>query len=197
MQVSALLAVGAAVALILPPMLALTSIVLVAPLVVHVVRRLHDRPRGSTTAIARQTPLALMLLAATLRSGEPLTVSVELAAPAADDATAERLLAVVGLLRLGAAPEQAWIDDDGDAAWTTIARVARQSSHSGVRAAAAFEQLAVELRARRRAAGEAKAERAAVYAVAPLGLCFLPAFVCVGIVPVVIGIVAGLGLRLQ
>ena len=34
-------------------------------------------------------------------------------------------------------------------------------------------------------------ERAGVLAAAPLGLCFLPSFVCLGIVPIVVGIARG------
>ena len=34
----------------------------------------------------------------------------------------------------------------------------------------------------------AAAERAGVLIAGPLGLCFLPAFICVGVVPVVIGL---------
>jgi pilus assembly protein TadC len=34
----------------------------------------------------------------------------------------------------------------------------------------------------------AAAERAGVLIAGPLGLCFLPAFVCLGIVPVVVGL---------
>jgi len=37
-------------------------------------------------------------------------------------------------------------------------------------------------------AAAAEAERAGVLVSGPLGLCFLPAFVCLGIVPVVIGL---------
>ncbi|MDQ3055153.1 MAG: type II secretion system protein F, partial [Actinomycetota bacterium] len=33
-----------------------------------------------------------------------------------------------------------------------------------------------------------RAQRAGVALMAPLGLCFLPAFVCLGVVPVVVGI---------
>jgi pilus assembly protein TadC len=38
----------------------------------------------------------------------------------------------------------------------------------------------------------AAAERAAVLIAGPLGLCFLPAFVCLGIVPVVAGLAGDL-----
>ena len=37
---------------------------------------------------------------------------------------------------------------------------------------------------------EARAQRAAVLITAPLGLCFLPAFVCLGVAPTVAGIAA-------
>jgi len=190
-------AVGVLMALTLPLIGALTSTVLVAPLAAHAVTWLSSRTQRAPVAVGRRTPLMLLLLAAGLRAGEPFADAVELAAPAGDELATERLLAVVALLRLGADPAQAWIDDDTDEVWTTIARVARRSSQSGVRAASEFEELARELRARRRAEGDAKAERAAVYAVAPLGLCFLPAFVCVGIVPVIVGIVSGLGVHLR
>ncbi|MFB9964969.1 hypothetical protein ACFFOP_20530 [Sinosporangium siamense] len=37
----------------------------------------------------------------------------------------------------------------------------------------------------------AAARRVGVYAVAPLGLCFLPAFVVVGVVPTMVGLASG------
>jgi pilus assembly protein TadC len=37
-------------------------------------------------------------------------------------------------------------------------------------------------------AARAAAERAAVLIAGPLGLCYLPAFLCLGIVPVVVGL---------
>ena len=39
-------------------------------------------------------------------------------------------------------------------------------------------------------AAAATAERAAVVIAGPLGLCFLPAFVCLGLVPAVAGLAA-------
>jgi len=41
----------------------------------------------------------------------------------------------------------------------------------------------------RQVAAQAAARRAGVLAVGPLGLCFLPAFVLVGVVPLVAGLV--------
>jgi hypothetical protein len=39
-----------------------------------------------------------------------------------------------------------------------------------------------------RARTEAAVRRAGVWVLAPLGLCFLPAFVCLGVAPLVLGI---------
>ena len=41
---------------------------------------------------------------------------------------------------------------------------------------------------RDRARIERDVRRAGVWVLAPLGLCFLPAFVCLGVVPLVLGI---------
>ncbi|MBU3749632.1 MAG: type II secretion system F family protein, partial [Mycobacterium sp.] len=69
-----------------------------------------------------------------------------------------------------------------------LARLARRSASSGSALADAAAELAEQVRqvATQRAA--AAAERAGVLIAGPLGLCFLPAFVCLGIVPVVAGL---------
>lgn len=134
-------------------------------------------------------PLTLDLAAAALRAGRPLGVALRVAARDADDSRPRMLDQVAVLLQLGADPAEAWevVGDDPDLA--AVARAACRSATSGVRLAPAFEDLAAELRRSRAAAAEARAARAGVWAIAPLGLCFLPAFVCLGVVPVVLGIV--------
>jgi Flp pilus assembly protein TadB len=132
--------------------------------------------------------LALDLVAAALRSGQPLAAALLLAAPAADPDSAALLSRTGGLLRLGAEPGDAWAAVAGNAELDAVAASAIRSADSGIRLAAAFDRLAADLRATAEAAAEARAQRAGVFAVAPLGLCFLPAFVCLGIVPVVVGI---------
>ena len=88
----------------------------------------------------------------------------------------------------GADPEQVWAGfDDGDAL-APVAVAARRSADSGARLARTFDQLAGETRAVLRARSLARANRAGVSTLLPLGLCFLPAFVCLGIVPTVVGI---------
>lgn len=133
-------------------------------------------------------PFALDLAAAVLRGGAPVSVALEHAAPAAGGAATAHLLQTARLLRLGAGPAEAWRPLDAEPELTALSVVSRRSSVSGVRLAAAWEQLATDLRAERKASALARAHRAGVFAMAPLGLCFLPAFVCLGVVPDVMGI---------
>jgi hypothetical protein len=50
--------------------------------------------------------------------------------------------------------------------------------------------MAADARAAQRSALEASVRRAGVWVLAPLGACFLPAFVCLGVAPLVLGIAA-------
>lgn len=67
-------------------------------------------------------------------------------------------------------------------------RMARRSAASGAALAQGVEDLAATLRAEASDAAGARAERAAVLIAGPLGLCYLPAFICLGIVPVIAGL---------
>ena len=90
--------------------------------------------------------------------------------------------------RLGADPDDAWRAVGALPEVEALARMARRSSRSGASFADAVAELADSERASAEDAAAAEAERAGVLVSGPLGLCFLPAFVCLGIVPVVIGL---------
>jgi pilus assembly protein TadC len=99
------------------------------------------------------------------------------------------------LLALGADAAAAWdqvardgTGQPGAEEVDSLARLARRSARSGASLAAAIGELAEQRRSGVEDAAAARAERAGVLIGGPLGLCFLPAFVCLGIVPVVIGL---------
>lgn len=100
------------------------------------------------------------------------------------------------LLALGAEPGIAWSVGSGpaggppDPTTTAVLRLARRSGASGAALAAGLGELAARCRDDAGQAATAAAERAGVLIAGPLGLCFLPAFVCLGIVPVVAGLAA-------
>jgi Flp pilus assembly protein TadB len=164
----------------------LLAALVIVPLAVVVTARLHERPQR-----ARANPalaLTLDLVAVALRAGQPPSEALILAAPAADGDCGERLARVGGLLRLGADPAEAWRAAGDVGVLEPVAVAAIRSASSGVRLAAEFEQLAREVRAQLRSVAQARAARSGVLVAAPLGLCFLPSFVCLGIVPTVVGI---------
>ncbi|RMI29371.1 type II secretion system F family protein [Nocardia stercoris] len=155
------------------------------------------RPRLDPLAAAS----ALDLLAGCLRSGLPVAVAARAVAPIAPQPLGTALAQAAGLLALGADPTVAWqraADDAADEDTTALARLACRSARSGAALADAVTELAQQRRGAIEDAAAARAERAGVLISGPLGLCFLPAFVCLGIVPVVIGLagrVLGAGLR--
>jgi Flp pilus assembly protein TadB len=129
---------------------------------------------------AAELPVALDLLAVCLRAGSPLVAALEIVGGALPGPLGQDLVRVAGMQRLGASPGAAWSVHQGDPVLAPVVRLVRRSSASGSALADAFERLAADLRTAALAAGQARAQRAAVYATAPLGLCFLPAFVLFG-----------------
>ncbi|MFC4124268.1 type II secretion system F family protein [Nocardia rhizosphaerae] len=154
---------------------------------------------GAEKGNAKPDPLgaasAFDLLAACLRAGLPMAAAARASAPTAPPTLRSVLLRAADLLALGADPATAWERAAADAAGSagadeveSLARMARRSARSGASLAAAVGELATKQREAVEDAAVARAERAGVLIGGPLGLCFLPAFVCLGIVPVVIGL---------
>ncbi len=139
-----------------------------------------------------RVPLVLDLVATVLRTGAPVERALSAASAAAGPVLRRQLEQVSGLLRLGATPSDAWAAIEADPDLRPVAVVAVRSAHSGIRLAAGWSALALELRAQALGRATERATRAGTWVMAPLGLCFLPAFVCLGIAPVVVGIATGL-----
>lgn len=70
--------------------------------------------------------------------------------------------------------------------WRVVLAPMRESWERGVAPESMLRAAAADIRARRSAAAREAAERLGVSLVVPLGLCLLPAFVLLGIVPAVI-----------
>jgi Flp pilus assembly protein TadB len=137
---------------------------------------------------AAELPIAADLLAVTLRGGSPVAQAVSAVADALPGPLSNRLARVARLLRLGAPPAEAWEELDPVAGAGRLVRAAVRSAEHGSVLSTALLGLADDLRAERAVAAEAAARRAAVLIVLPLGLCFLPAFILAGLVPVIIAV---------
>lgn len=137
----------------------------------------------------------LDLLAVALLAGLPAPDALAAVADAVDHTdpdSARPLRAAAARMRLGATPAEAWREVPGAARLAPIASVLTRATDGGGSVRAALEHAADRMRSEADAAATARAERAAVMVAGPLGLCFLPAFVCLGVLPVVVGLADGM-----
>jgi Flp pilus assembly protein TadB len=144
--------------------------------------------RADRLQAVNDLPLAADLLAATLRAGAPVDRAAEAVADALGGPLAELLRRTARSLRLGAAPVEAWAHLSAVRGADRLVAAAVRSTASGGALAGALTRLADDLRSDRSVAADAAARRAGVLIVLPLGLCFLPAFVLAGLVPVVVAV---------
>jgi pilus assembly protein TadC len=161
-----------------------------------VVRRLLNKPARSRSA-DDQLGLAAGwdLLAACLRAGLPVPTAVLAVAEQLPPSVGDALRGTADLLALGADPVAAWEPALDHPATAELARGARRTARSGTALAGVAAGLATTIRRTATDVAEARAQRAGVLITGPLGLCFLPAFVCLGIVPVVAGLAAQLSIH--
>ena len=188
---AAAIGLGLAVALVVGGMFGMAAGVVAAAVTDRVLPRLEPASvRRRREDRAAELPLTLDLLSVCLQAGMPLVAALETVAEALPGPLSDDLRVVAGLQRLGAAPTAAWAELAADPDLALVGRAVARSAESGSRLAAAFDRLAVDRRAALAASGLSRARTAGVVAMAPLGLCFLPAFVCLGIVPIVLSLAA-------
>jgi hypothetical protein len=140
------------------------------------------------TALLRELPAACDLLGVCLSAGVPVGTALAAVGAAVPAPLGPHLAGVAGLVRLGAEPRRAWADVPAELAG--LGRALVRAGESGATAAPALRALAADSRASLRSGTEAAVRRAGVWVLAPLGACFLPAFVCLGVAPLVLGIAA-------
>jgi pilus assembly protein TadC len=151
-------------------------------------RREPADARAARLRAVAELPLGADLLAAALRAGAPVDRAAAAVADALGGPLGERLERASRSLRLGAGPAEAWAHLSDVPGADRLISAAIRSSASGGALAGALGRLADDLRGDRTVAAEAAARRAGVLIVLPLGLCFLPAFLLAGLVPVVVAV---------
>ena len=150
--------------------------------------------RNGRELARRDLPHVVGLLADALRAGQPPAEALGVVAGALPGPAAVRLAEVVPRLRLGVDPVQVWTDLAADPALGPLGRALARAHRTGSPVVPAVERLATELSRSARAEVEDRARAVGVKAAVPLGLCLLPAFVLLGIVPVVAGLLTTLGI---
>ncbi|NNG38026.1 type II secretion system F family protein [Flexivirga sp. ID2601S] len=131
---------------------------------------------------------ALDLIALALGSGVPLVTAVEVVAERCGPVVGGQLSQVVAALRWGVEEGKAW--DGLPACWRPAGQALALAGMAGVPPAGLLRRAAADLRRSEQRRIEEAAGRLSVLVVVPLGLCFLPAFALLTVVPV-IAVLAG------
>ncbi len=126
------------------------------------------------------------LLAACLAAGCTPLDAVEAVVRARPGPVADCLAAAAARVRAGADPVTVWRGLDDPPTLAGLGRALARTAESGTAVAGAVTAEAHRHRSARRMAAETALARLDVLAAIPLGLCFLPAFVCLGVIPVVV-----------
>ncbi|MGW1786199.1 type II secretion system F family protein [Streptomyces sp. NPDC002143] len=140
---------------------------------------------------ARQLPLAADLLAACIAAGAGPVIAAQAVGEALGGPVGEALARGAAEVRLGGEPATAWRRLASMPGAAALARLLERADVSGLPAAGPVARLAADTRAEWTRTATARARRAAVMVTAPVGLCFLPAFIAVGVLPIVIGLAGG------
>ncbi|WNI30947.1 type II secretion system F family protein [Streptomyces sp. ITFR-6] len=158
--------------------------------------RAGKAPRAQETVdaaeVVRRLPLAADLLAACISVGAGPREAAEAVGESLGGPVGEQLARTAAEIRLGGDPAVAWGRFGEIPGAAALARCLDRAADTGAPAAEPVSRLAEAMRAERSSAAVARAQRAGVLITAPVGLCFLPAFLMVGVAPVVIGLATGL-----
>lgn len=167
------------------------AVLAAAPVAVLVWRAWGSRPdrarQRRRSRIEAALPQVVDLLSAAIGAGAAPEVALVRVADALSDEVGADLRRAAAGLRLGMAPARVW-GELGGAGYGPLGRAMARTVETGAPVVPALGQLAAELRAASRTRAEARARAVGVRAAAPLGVCLLPAFVLVGVVPLVVGL---------
>lgn len=152
-------------------------------------RRRAAAPKGEG-ALAAELPDALGLIAVCLEAGRPMVGAVEAVARISPPATGRLLAEVAAQLALGRDGPEAWRALREHPVWGRPAADIARAERSGTSLSSVLRVHAEDARQEHRDAQLKAARTVGVRSVLPLMLCFLPAFMLVGVVPIIAGLLA-------
>lgn len=177
---------GLGLAVFVPPMLAVPGFVVgVVGCLLVIGRAEPAEQRRRRERAERELPHLVGLLGAALRAGLPPGRALRSVCTALPGPAADALQPTLARLELGVDPEQVWSGLARDPVLAPLGRALARAHRSGASVADAVDRLAEELDRLRRGRAEDAARTVGVRAAVPLGLCLLPAFLLLGVVPTV------------
>ncbi|MGZ5371974.1 type II secretion system F family protein [Aeromicrobium sp.] len=158
------------------------------PMATRLVGRRDSGPvRRRRQQVVRQLPGAIDLLIAVLEAGRPPIDAFVLVGRATAEPLGSELALIAGRLTVTGDERAVWDGLKGKPEFAALGRCFGRAGRSGMPVGRILGRLADELRRERRATSQERARGVAVATAAPLGVCFLPAFFLIGIVPTIIG----------
>ncbi|MCL1898127.1 MAG: hypothetical protein FWG16_04825 [Micrococcales bacterium] len=150
--------------------------------------------RKATARIDVEGLVALDLLAASLQAGLPIPAALMATAQAWPGSVGQQLGAAAKALSTGQDWTKAWEKVRSDQVLVGIERALGLSWRCGVSCSGLLAAVKSSVLRAERLRGVKAAARLGVSLMAPLGLCYLPSFVALGLAPVVISLASGLTL---
>jgi Flp pilus assembly protein TadB len=177
--VAVLVVVGGTPGLLLGAVAAVAAWVAVGRVETPGARRRRER-------IEAALPTVVDLMAACLAGGQAPGSALAHVAEALPGPVADELSVVAARVRLGVDPVTVWHELGRHPQLGALGRTVARALDGGASVADGMSRLAEDLRRDARARTESKARAVGVKAALPLGICLLPAFVLVGVVPLVV-----------
>ncbi|WP_460463503.1 type II secretion system F family protein [Arthrobacter pigmenti] len=153
-----------------------------------------EKPRQATEGL--DAAVLLELAAAMLEAGSSLEHALEVLGEVCGGQIGNSLRTVVSALRLGAEWNQAWAAARTEGSTVVLAQLQSALSFAattGAPSSALLSAQAQQLRRRSHRKAEQRAAALGVKLVLPMGTCSLPAFVCIGVLPVLLALLPALG----
>lgn len=162
-------------------------------LVTRVIPRLETRKQvRRRMALAREVPAGIDVLSAALRAGMTDIAALRIVAEAVGEPLASLLGRVARARRLGADPATAWKAVAAEPLLAPLAEEMIRGAGTGASVTAVLDRVAADARQRYFDEAQATVRSMSVRAVLPLGICYLPSFMLLAVVPVVAAFVSGL-----
>lgn len=143
------------------------------------------RRRVSHRREHEEMPDTLDYLAVCLESGAPIASALATVADVSPARTQALLRRVLAHLNVGRSVEEAWEELRQHPVWGTVAKDMVRASRSGTSLSGSLRLHADDVRVQVRDAAMKRARKVGVKSVIPLMACFLPAFVLIGVVPII------------
>lgn len=150
--------------------------------------QLQKQSEARTQArLAAELPQVCDLLVVCLEAGLPVRAAAIAVSTAMTGPLSDLLAAAAAKAELGLSEDRVWAEFGAAPALQRLSRELRRGAVVGVSLSVRLRALGVDARRAAAAAAETDARKVGVKSVLPLMVCFLPAFVLLGLVPIIGG----------